>query len=166
MAMEEQTTPVNIIGENTNAEVSSELSEKYLMFISDGLDFGVKASYVVEIITNHAITTLPMTPDFIKGIINLRGQIIPIIDIRTKMGKLEGETTSYSCIIVFDINSVLLGVYVDTVSQVADIDESRISPPSPHNRQELVNGMVSMPDGKTILILDCEKLVDNEDAFL
>lgn len=166
MAMEEQSTPAEIIGENTYAEVSSELSEKYLMFISDGLDFGVKASYVVEIITNHAITTLPMTPDFIKGIINLRGQIIPIIDIRTKMGKMEGETTNYSCIIVFDINSVLLGVYVDTVSQVADIDESKISPPSPHNRQELVSGMVSMPDGKTVLILDCEKLVDNEDSFM
>lgn len=162
----EQNTPVEIIEETANTEVSSELAQKYLMFISDGLDFGVKASYVMEIITNHTITTLPMTPDFIKGIINLRGQIIPIIDIRTKMGKMEGETTNYSCIIVFDINSVMLGVYVDTVSQVADIDESKISPPSPHNRQELVSGMVSMPDGKTILILDCEKLVDNEDAFI
>ena len=74
--------------------ISDEISQKYLMFLSDGLDFAVKASYVMEIITNHDITTLPMVPDFIKGIINLRGQIIPIIDIRTKMGKMEGEATN------------------------------------------------------------------------
>lgn len=165
MAMEEN-TPVEVLTDPAHKEVSDELAQKYLMFLSDGLDFGVKASYVVEIITNHTITTLPMTPDFIKGIINLRGQIIPIIDIRTKMGKMEGETTNYSCIIVFDIHSIMLGVYVDTVSQVVDIDESKISPPSPHNRQELVNGMVSMPDGKTILILDCEKLVDSESSMM
>ena len=141
--------------------ISDEISQKYLMFLSDGLDFAVTASYVMEIITNHDITTLPMVPDFIKGIINLRGQIIPIIDIRTKMGKMEGEATNYSCIIVLNINNIYLGIYVDTVSQVTDIDKNNISPPSPHNRQELINGMVSMPDGKTLLLIDCEKLIEN-----
>ena len=53
---------------------------------------------------------------------------------------------------------MMLGVYVDTVSLVTDIDESEIAPPSPTNRQELVNGMVSMADGKTLLLIDCEKL--------
>ena len=141
--------------------MSNELSQKYLLFISDGLDFGVKASYIIEIITNHHITPLPLLPSYIKGIINLRGQIIPIIDIRSKMGKMEGEHTNYSCIIVLDINSVMVGIYVDTVSLVADIDESKISPPSPHNKQDLVKGMVSMADGKTLFLIDCEKLVEN-----
>ena len=59
---------------------------------------------------------------------------------------------------MLNINSMMLGVYVDTVSLVTDIDESEIAPPSPTNRQELVNGMVSMADGKTLLLIDCEKL--------
>lgn len=152
---------VSAINEELDAlNVAQELSQKYLLFISDGLDFGVKASYIIEIITNHHITPLPLLPAYIKGIINLRGQIIPIIDIRSKMGKAEGEYTSHSCIIVLDINSVMIGIYVDTVSLVADIDESKISPPSSHNRQELINGMVSMADGKTLFLMDCEKLIE------
>ena len=142
----------SIINEELDAiNISNELSQKYLLFVSDNIDFGVKASYIIEIITNHHITPLPLLPGYIKGIINLRGQIIPILDIRSKMGKAEGEYT----------NSVMVGIYVDTVSLVADIDESKISPPSPHNKQELVNGMVSMSDGKTLFLIDCEKLIEN-----
>ncbi len=140
---------------------ADELSQKYLLFLSDGLDFGVKASYVNEIITSYNITNVPLVPHYIKGVINLRGQVIPIIDIRSKMGKMEIEETAYSCIIVLDIGSVTVGIYVDTVSHVADIDESKISPPSPHNRLELVNGMVSMTDNKTLFLMDCEKLIEN-----
>ena len=152
----------SIINEELDAiNISNELSQKYLLFVSDNIDFGVKASYIIEIITNHHVTPLPLLPGYIKGIINLRGQIIPILDIRSKMGKAEGEYTNYSCIIVLDINSVMVGIYVDTVSLVADIDESKISPPSPHNKQELVNGMVSMSDGKTLFLVDCEKLIEN-----
>ena len=141
--------------------VSDELSQKYLLFLSDGLEFGVKASYISEIITNYHITSVPLVPTYIKGIINLRGQVIPIIDIRSKMGKMEAEPTSVSCIIVLDVNSVMVGIYVDTVLLVADIDESKISPPSPHNRLELVNGMVSMGGEKTLFLIDCEKLIEN-----
>nr|WP_294680611.1 chemotaxis protein CheW [uncultured Anaerotignum sp.] len=152
----------SIINEELDAiNISNELSQKYLLFVSDNIDFGVKASYIIEIITNHHVTPLPLLPGYIKGIINLRGQIIPILDIRSKMGKAEGEYTNYSCIIVLDIDSVMVGIYVDTVSLVADIDESKISPPSPHNKQELVNGMVSMSDGKTLFLIDCEKLIEN-----
>ena len=61
-------------------------TEKYLLFLSDQLLFGVKAEYVVEIITNHTITLLPLVPSYILGIINLRGQIIPIVDMRILLG--------------------------------------------------------------------------------
>lgn len=61
-------------------------TEKYLLFLSDQLLFGVKAEYVVEIITNHTITLLPLVPSYILGIINLRGQIIPIVDMAHPAG--------------------------------------------------------------------------------
>ena len=84
---------------------------------------GVNASYVVEIIINHALTSLPMTPDYVKGIINLRGQIIPIIDIRLRIGHPDAETDSTVCIIVLDIEGTQIGILVDRVAQMVDIDE-------------------------------------------
>lgn len=138
-----------------------EYSKKYLTFLSDGLLFGVNAAYVTEIITNHHITKLPMVPDFIKGIYNLRGQIIPIIDIRLRMHKPEMEQTDATCIIVLSINSTFIGMLVDTVSQVTDVYEDRISPPPVNNRQELINGIVSLAEGTTMLLLDCELLIAN-----
>ena len=136
-------------------------TEKYLIFVSDSLRYGLNAEQVKEIITNYSITYLPRVPHYIRGIVNLRGQIIPIIDIRSKMGKMECEATNSTCIIVLEVNSIQVGIYVDTVSLVADIDESKISPPSPHNKQELVSGMVSLGNEKTLFLMDCEKLIEN-----
>lgn len=143
-----------------NKEDTSNL-ERFLTFVSDGLTFGVSTCYVTEIITNHAITTLPMVPDYVKGIINLRGQIIPIIDIRLRLGKPSIEYTNTTCIVVFDINSILVGIIVDSVSQVLDIDCSKISAVPANRRQELVTHMISLEDRSVILLLDCEELVNN-----
>lgn len=161
MAGEVSISELNETLDTLNTTAVDELSQKYLLFISDGLDFGVKVSYVNEIITNYSITKLPLVPHYIKGIVNLRGQVVPIIDIRAKMGKAEIDQTAVSCIIVLEIGSVTVGIYVDTVSHVADIDESRISPPSPHNRLEMVNGMVSLTENKTLFLMDCDKLIEN-----
>ena len=90
-------------------------TERFLTFSSDGLNIGVSTNYVIEIITNHAITMVPLVPDYVKGIINLRGQIIPIIDIRLRMGKPSIEYTNTTCIIVLNINSVYIGIIVDAV---------------------------------------------------
>ena len=89
MSTEEMVSAASEQLENTG--VSDEISQKYLTFISDGLDFGIKASYISEILTNQHITILPLLPSYIKGIINMRGMIIPIIDIRIKMGKSPAE---------------------------------------------------------------------------
>ena len=80
---------------------------KYLLFCSDNLLFGVSADYVVEIITNHAITKLPLVPNYIRGIINLRGQIIPIVDIRLLLGQ---PSQSDNCIIILNIEDTLVGI--------------------------------------------------------
>ena len=134
-------------------------TERFLTFSSNGLNIGVSTNYVIEIITNHSITMLPLAPDYVKGIINLRGQIIPIIDIRLRMGKPSIEYTSSTCIIVLNINSVYIGIIVDAVQQVMDIDQSKISPVPVENQQELISGMISSSERSVILFLDCEQLV-------
>lgn len=132
---------------------------RYLTFVSDGLTFGVSTEHVIEIITNYMIRPLPMVPDFVRGIINLRGQIIPILDIRLRMGKPYMEYNSSTCIIILDINSTVVGVVVDSVSQVLDINLSEASPIPIENRQELTNYMLSLEDGTVVLLLDCEAVI-------
>ena len=152
----------NSNGADSNSEkltenTSVESIKKYLTFVSDNLIFGIDASYITEIIINHNITFLPIVPYYIKGIINLRGQIIPIIDIRLKMGKPENiKEDGSNCIIVLNIDSTMLGIMVDNVQQVLDIDTTKISPPTVNNCEELVNGMVTLSDGSTVLTIDCD----------
>lgn len=145
--------------ESTNELTQNDNIKKFLTFISDKLTFGIDASYVTEIIINHNITFLPIVPHYIKGIINLRGQIIPIIDIRLKMGKNEYiREDGSNCIIVLNIDSTMLGIMVDNVNQVLDIDTTKIAPPTINNCEELVNGMITIHDDSTILILDCNSI--------
>lgn len=138
--------------------------ERFLTFRSADLTFAVNTKYVIEIITNHAITTLPMVPEYIKGIINLRGQIIPIVDIRLRLGKpsIDMENNDTTCIIVLDIDSISVGIIVDSVSQVVDSELSKISPVPVNNQHELVNGMISLDVNNVVLLLDCQQLVDTQ----
>ncbi len=135
-------------------------TERFLTFNSDGLTIGISTDYVTEIITNHSITVLPLVPDYVKGIINLRGQIIPIIDIRLRMGKEAIAYTNHTCIIVLNIDSVHIGIVVDMVQQVIDIDKSMISSMPIEDHQELINGMISLDERSVLLFLDCEQLVN------
>ena len=108
---------------------------KYLLFCSDNLLFGVSADYVVEIITNHAITKLPLVPNYIRGIINLRGQIIPIVDIRLLLGQ---PSQSDNCIIILNIEDTLVGILVDTVQKMIDVDTALILPSPSQDTRNLV----------------------------
>lgn len=145
-------------GENVTAEADVS-TERYLTFRADGITLGVSTANVIEIITDHSITELPMVPDFIKGIINLRGQIVPIIDIRLRMGKSMSEYTDTTCVIVLDIDTVNIGIIVDSVEQVLDIDKSQISPIPVEDQQGLTNGMISLSSQEVLLFLNCEELI-------
>ena len=145
-------------GENVTAEADVS-TERYLTFRADGITLGVSTENVIEIITDHSITELPMVPDFIKGIINLRGQIVPIIDIRLRMGKSMSEYTDTTCVIVLDIDTVNIGILVDSVEQVLDIDKSQISPIPVEDQQGLTNGMISLSSQEVLLFLNCEELI-------
>ena len=100
-----------------------------------------------------------MVPEYIKGIINLRGNVIPVIDIRLRMGKMGCEYTDSTCIIILSINDTEIGIIVDSVRQVLDIDKETISPIPVQNRQVLTTSMTSLEDGTVVLFLDCEELL-------
>ncbi len=137
-----------------------EVLKKYLTFISDNLQYAIDVENIQDIITSFSVTLLPMAPYFVKGVMNLRGQITPLVDIRLLMGKSQWVQDEKSCIVVMEVNEIPLGILVDTVCRVVDLNPKHISTP-PHNAQnELVNGIISI-DGVTNLVFDCEKLVTN-----
>jgi len=152
----------------TDFEVESALSdhvreldtETYLIFKSHDILYGVDANYVSEIITNISVTHLPMVPPYIKGIINLRGQIVTIIDFRMLFGQEPSE--KYSTI-VLDIEGTPLGIMVDTVEQMIDIEKSLILPvPSQQPNAIKADYMCTLPNGNgTMLVVDCLRLLQD-----
>ena len=136
-------------------------SQKYLIFMAGNLKLGVVAEDVVEILNNQLITYLPMLPDFIRGIINMRGQMIPILDIRARLGMEPKEDDSL--VVVINLGDVQLGILVDAVDQMLDIPKVNLLPMPANSTQLLVSGMCSLPDGSgTMMVLDCEQLMPNE----
>ena len=136
-------------------------AERCLTFESGGLVMYMSTSYVIEIINDHSITALPMVPHYVKGIINLRGSILPEIDIRLLMDREAEEYTSKTCIIVLNIDSVAIGIIVDRVRQVIDIDLSEVQPIPLRNRQKLCNGMITLDSGEVAMSFDAEALVQS-----
>lgn len=133
--------------------------ERCLTFESGGMVMYLSTDYVIEIINGHSITALPMVPAYVKGIINLRGSILPVIDIRLIMGKEPAEYDSKTCIIVLSIDSITLGIVVDKVRQVIDIDLSEVQPIPLRNRQKLTNGMLTLDNGEVAMSFDVASLI-------
>lgn len=157
--MSEQMTSQNEQEMLTHREDQSSV-ERCLTFESGGLLLFLSTKYVIEIINDHSITHLPLVPSFMKGIINLRGQILPVVDIRLCMGKPEVEYTNKTCIVVLNVNSIPLGIVVDSVRQVVDIDLQNVRPIPVKRQQKLLDGMVTMEDGAVLMSFDCGALAD------
>ncbi|MFI3249633.1 MAG: chemotaxis protein CheW [Eubacteriales bacterium] len=148
-----QSEPYDAVEEHEVPEIDQ---TKYLIFLSDGLMFGVDANSVVEIITTHAITALPMVPSYVSGIINLRGLIVPIIDIRLRLGK---PSKPDCCIIVLNVFGTQVGILVDQMDRMVDVENSTVLPVPKQNTEKMISGMSSLPDGGTMLVLDCDLLI-------
>ena len=127
-------------------------AERCLTFESAGL---------VMYMNDHSITALPMVPHYVKGIINLRGSILPVIDIRLLMDREAEEYTSKTCIIVLNIESIPIGIIVDRVRQVIDIDPDEVQSIPLRNRQKLCNGMITLDSGEVAMSFDAEALVQS-----
>jgi purine-binding chemotaxis protein CheW len=109
-----------------NGTTSDRRAGKYLTFVLAGEEYGFEILKVREIIGLMTTTAVPGMPDYVNGVINLRGKVIPVIDMRLKFGMPLAERTPESCIIVVDVRDSLMGVMVDRVSEVLEIHSEDI----------------------------------------
>lgn len=138
---------------------------RFLTFSLGEEDYGIEIKLVTEIISLQSINQLPEVAEYIKGIINLRGKIIPVIDVRLRFKKEPIEYNDRTCIIVIDTGEISAGLIVDYVSEVLSIDDENIAPPPDMKtgiQNRYIQGIGKVGD-KVILLLDCKKLfLDDE----
>lgn len=137
---------------------------KYLTFVIGQEVYGIEISYVTEIIGIQAITVVPELPEYVKGIINLRGKIIPVMDVRLRFKKEAKEYNDRTCIVVVDIGEMSIGLIVDSVAEVINIaDEDIVPPPQVNNVQNRYIKAIGKVGEQVSLLLDCEKLLNDDD---
>ena len=139
----------------------------YMTFKSGNECFGLKIQYVSEIIQFQAITAIPETEDYIKGLINLRGKVIPVIDVRLRFRQEPFEYDDRTCIIVLNVRSMLIGLIVEKIAEVVNIDEDSILPPPTIGRTDKAHSKYVYGIGKVgnsvKLLLDPDKLLNDDD---
>lgn len=153
--------------QDTRKSMAIAKTGKYLTFVLGQEEFGLEILDVREIIGLMAITTMPKAPAYVKGVINLRGKIIPIIDLRLKFGMPRAEFGKETCIIVLNVASLLMGIIVDRVSEVLDIHAEQIAPAPQFGAQaqtDIVTGLGKIGE-KVKILLNIEKVL-TEDTVL
>ncbi len=154
------------LAELSSAEVSTqELAGKYLTFELGGEVYGLVILKVQEIIGMMAVTQVPRTPKFVRGVINLRGKVIPVVDLRIKFGLDSQEDTEKTCIIVVQVSQegveVTMGILVDEVSEVLDVASEQIEPPPSFGvgvDTDFILGMGKVAQ-KVVMLLDVDKVL-------
>lgn len=137
------------------------LKDRYLSFIIGDEDYGIEIKYVTEIVGIQKITDVPNIKNYIKGIINLRGIIIPVVEVRTRFGIDTIEYNDRTCIIVVNVKSVAIGLIVDEVSEVLNIPVANIDPPPQTNKgtqSKFIRGIGKIGN-QVKIILDIYKLL-------
>lgn len=141
---------------------------KYLTFVLLEEEYGLEIQKIREITVLMEITTVPKTPDFIKGVVNLRGKVIPVIDLRLKFGMPSADYTKENCIIVMNLASLHIGIIVDSVSEVLFIKEIEIEPPPSFGKSidaSFIFGLGKVK-AKAIILLDIDKVLSSEELGL
>lgn len=138
--------------------------EQYLTFRLDGQEYGIAILKVQEIKGWDRITPIPNSPDYVKGVLNLRGVIVPVIDLRLRFGLAEAERDAFTVIIVVNINGRLAGIVVDAVSDVINISDGQHCAAPEYEGQknrEFIKGLAQVDD-KLLILLDIERLTKAE----
>jgi purine-binding chemotaxis protein CheW len=138
---------------------------KFLTFSLGSESYGIEIRFVTEIIGIQPVTEVPELPEYIRGIINLRGKIIPVMDVRLRFKKVFKEYSERTCIIVIDIKDISLGLIVDKVSEVLSISDENIAPPpdiSKSSGNRFVKG-IGKVDNEVKLLLDCDKFLQEDE---
>jgi len=150
-------------------KMMAEKEGKYLTLSLAGEEYGIEILKVKEIIGMMPITTVPRTPPYVKGVINLRGKVIPVVDLRLKFGMMETSYTERTCIIVVETRgqgrSVLIGIVVDSVSEVLNIKANDIEEAPTFGAKldtDYILGMAKMNGGVKIL-LDIGRVLNSDE---
>jgi purine-binding chemotaxis protein CheW len=145
---------------------------KFLTFLMANEKYGLEILKVREIIGMMDVTSIPMTPAFIRGVINLRGKVIPVVDLRLKFGIEAKEDNQRTCIIVVHLThtaqEMTMGIIVDEVSDVLDIDRNQIEPPPSFGvdvRTDFILGMGKV-DQKVMTMLDIDRVLTEQEVAL
>ena len=128
--------------------------------------YGIEIVKVREIILMGEITRVPQTPPFVKGLINLRSTVIPVIDLRIRFDLTANDFTSESRIMVIDVSGKTIGIIVDAVSEVLRVSNNQIAPPPPTVaglEQEYLTGLVKL-ENQLLMLLDVDKMLGKEDT--
>jgi purine-binding chemotaxis protein CheW len=145
---------------------------KFLTFLMANEKYGLEILKVREIMGMMDVTSIPTTPAFIRGVINLRGKVIPVVDLRLKFGIEAKEDTQRTCIIVVHLThtaqEMTMGIIVDEVSDVLDIDRNQIEPPPSFGaniRTDFILGMGKI-DQKVMTMLDIDRVLTEQEVAL
>ena len=145
---------------------------QYLTFRLDEEIFALDITKVREVLDYTVVTKVPRTPDFMRGVINLRGSVVPVIDLRLKFGMSATESGVNTCIIITEVQvdneTVVLGALADAVQEVLDLDAGSIAPPPKIGtklRTEFIKGM-GKRDDRFIIILDVDKVFSADELSL
>lgn len=136
---------------------------RFLTFSLGKESYGIEIRYVTEIIGIQPITEIPELPEYVKGIINLRGKIIPVMDVRLRFKKEQKDYTDRTCVIVVDIRDMSIGLIVDSVSEVMTIPKQDIVQPPQMNKgyQNRYIKNIGKVGGEVKLLLDCDMLLND-----
>ena len=142
-------------------------THRYLTFFVDNEQYGIDISKIKEIIAPINITHIPKTPNFVKGVINLRGLIIPVVDIRLKFGMQEREIDMNTAIIIYEVEKASIGFIVDSVEDVLTLDEKCISDAPQFGSNIDVSFIESIAelDNGVIMLLDLRKIFEAQELL-
>jgi purine-binding chemotaxis protein CheW len=138
----------------------------FLTFHLGGEDYGMEICHVTEIVGIQKITEIPDMPIYIKGVINLRGRVIPVMDVRIRFGLPEREYDERTCVIVVCVGETTTGLVVDRVNEVSEIPASQIEPtPNTGTAGSYIQGMGKI-NNEVKILLDMEKLFGDDESLM
>lgn len=155
--------------EKTKPEAVASEPTQYLTFMLAGETFAIGILAIKEIIEYHGLTTVPMMPDCVRGVINLRGAVVPVVDLLSRFGRQSSQVTKRTCIVIVEVRgedeSQVIGVMVDAVNEVLEIEDSEIEPAPAFGarmRSDFIRGMGKVR-GKFVILLDVDHVLSPAD---
>lgn len=168
-------TTNDLIGTAHKSGSASEVTQQLLTFQLGGEPFAIDIQSIREIIEYGALTEVPLMPEFIRGVLNLRGAVVPVVDLAARFGRGRTATDHRACIVILEVPGSdeeselqVLGIVVDTVSEVIDVAPSAVQPAPAFGagiRADFIRGMVQLSD-RFVIILDVGRVLSIEEMAL